>query len=119
MSYENLLTDRCDIYHLKERPAGGGGGYGVPVGDRQQEHYYDADPDEQNIKCLFVEKNQTVVQQEPNQKIIEAHLVHFLVASDIRINDKVIWDGVVFKARKPRNIRNHHKEVTLIRDESL
>jgi hypothetical protein len=119
MSYENLLTDRCDIYHLKTRTVNGGGGYGIPAEDRQEEHYYEDIPDVKEAKCYFVSKNQSIVQSEPNAEVLEAWLVHFLVSEDIRTNSKVVWDGVAYKAQKPRKIRNHHQEVVLIRRDNL
>lgn len=119
MSYENLLTDRCDIYHLKERDASGDGGFGVPVGDRQKEYYYDDVPDLANVKCYLAEKNQTIIQMEPNAQVTQSYHAHFLVSADIRTNSKVVWDGITLKAHKPRKIKSHHLEVTLVRSDNL
>lgn len=118
MSYENLLTDDCDIYHLKTRTVGGGG-FGIPEQDRQEEFYYDDIPDVAGQRCYFTEREQSIVQAEPNNTIIQSYSVHFPVSADIRTNSKVIWDGITLKAQKPRNIRGHHQEVVLIRRDNL
>lgn len=119
MSYENLLTDRCDIYHLQSRNKQDSKSFGVPVDDYQEEFYYGDTPDSENVKCYFVEKNQSVTQQDPNKRIIETYRVHFLPSTDIRTNDKVVWDGATYKAQKPRKIKNHHIEVTVVRNDNL
>jgi hypothetical protein len=117
MSYEKLLTDRCDIYHLKS--CSPGGNWGIPTEDMQQETYYDDEPDVIDVKAYFTEKNQSITQGEPNAVITQSYLVHFLVSADIQTGSKVIWDGVSYKAQKPRKIKNHHQEVTLIRSDNL
>lgn len=119
MSYEKLLIHRCEIYHLKERVINDGGGFSVPIGDREKEYYYDDEPDLSNVKCYFVEKNQMVSQGEPGNLIIQSYGVHFLKSEDVRINSKVVWEGVSFKSQKPKNVRNHHQEVTVSRSENL
>ncbi|GIN71136.1 hypothetical protein J14TS2_16110 [Bacillus sp. J14TS2] len=118
MSYENLLTHECDVYHLKSRPVEGGG-FGVPTKDRQEEQHYDEDPDISEQNCYFTENTQTISQGEPNAIIIERQLVHFPISADIRINSKIVWEGIEYKSQKPRNIKNHHQEVILVRSESL
>jgi|SRR5690625_268782 len=119
MSYESLLTDRCDIYHLKERNVGDGGNFGVPSEDVQKEYYYDDVPDCENVKSYFTESNQTIVQGEPNAVISQRYHVHFPISADIRTNSKVVWDDISLKAQKPRKIKNHHQEVTLVRSDNL
>lgn len=114
MSYEKLLIHRCDIYHLKSREIGGS--FGVPG---QKEFYYDDEPDLVDVKSYFVEKNQMVFQGEPGNLIIQSYGVLFLKSEDVRINSKVVWDGVTYKSQKPKNIRNHHQEVTVSRNENL
>ncbi|MEN1969019.1 DUF3599 family protein [Lentibacillus sp. N15] len=118
MSYKKLLTDRCDIYHLQaedtENPT-----FGVPVEDMQRNHYFPDAPDHKDVHSYFVENNQTVVQAEPNQVITEVYDVHFLKSTDIRLGDKVVWGGIVYKARKPRLIKNHHIEVVVYRSENI
>lgn len=117
MSYENLLSDRCDIYHLKEKESSGWGG--IPVEDMEREYYYDDNPDVSDVKSYFTESNQNITQGEPNAVITQTYRVHFLISEDIRLNSKVVWDGITLKAQKPRNIKNHHQEVTLVRSDNL
>lgn len=117
MSYENLLTDTCDIYHLKKQATSKG--WGIPEEDTQKEYFYDDVPDHKDVESYFVESNQTVIQSEPNQVITEVYKVHFLKSTDIRINDKIVWGGASYKARKPRLIKNHHIEVIVTRSDNL
>ena len=114
MSYKKLLTHRCDIYHLKSRETGGS--FGVPG---EKEFYYDDTPDISDVRCYFTERNQSIVQLDPNNMIIKSYSVHFMNGSDIRVNSKVVWDGVSFKSQKPRKIKNHHQEVTMTRNDNL
>ncbi|QNK87751.1 DUF3599 family protein [Sporosarcina sp. resist] len=119
MSYSKLLIHRCNVHHLKERVINGGRDFGIPSDDRETEFYYDDAPDLTDVKCYFVEKNQMVMQGEPNNVVIQSYGVHYLKSTDVRINSKVVWDGVSFKSQKPKNIRNHHQEVTVSRSENL
>lgn len=118
MSYKKLLTDKCDIYHLKsedtERPT-----YGVPVDDVQKRQYYSDEPDHEDVKSYFTESSQAIAQAEPNKVITEVYDVHLLKSTDIRLGDKVVWDGVAYVARKPRLIKNHHIEVVVYREVSV
>lgn len=118
MSYQSLLTDRCDIYHLKEEQVAGNH-YGIPVQDTQLVFSYPDEADRVNQACYFTEKNQSITQQEPNATIHQSYLVHFPITADVRINDKVVWEGVTLKLQKPRQIKNHHIEVVAMRSESL
>jgi len=117
MSYHNLLIHRCDIYHLKSRT--GSGNFGIPDTDMQNETYYDNEPDVEGQRCYFAERSQTLSQAEPNHMISQSYLTHFPMRADIKINSKVVWEGLILKAQKPRNIRNHHQEVILIRSDNL
>ncbi|AKC65584.1 MULTISPECIES: DUF3599 family protein [Bacillus] len=118
MSYQSLLTDRCDIYHLQEEQAAGNH-YGIPVQDAQPVFSYSDEPDQVDQACYFTEKNQSITQQEPNATIHQSYLVHFPSNADVRINDKVVWEGITLKLQKPRRIKNHHIEVIAMRSESL
>ncbi len=69
MSYKSLLSDRCDIYHLKEDHAEEAR-YGIPAPNLQPIRTYGETPDLQNVPCYFTEKNQSIVQQDPEQVII-------------------------------------------------
>jgi hypothetical protein len=45
--------------------------------------------------------------------------VHFLPSVDVRLNDRIQWNGAMYIAQQPRKIRNHHIEVTVHREVSL
>ncbi|MGE8207677.1 DUF3599 family protein [Heyndrickxia sp. NPDC080065] len=119
MSYSNLLTHRCDIYHLKKKNSYDGGSFGIPTNDLQEEYYYEDQADLTDASCYFSEKNQSIFQGEPENSVIQSFLVHFLSSIDVRTNDKVIWNGVEFKLQIPKKIKNHHIEVTAIRSGNL
>ncbi|MGJ9460115.1 DUF3599 family protein [Oceanobacillus sp. CF4.6] len=118
MSYGSLLTHRCDIYHLKTRPKSSTS-FGIPIDDLQEEYYYDEQPDLTEVECYFTEKNQNVIQMEPNANITQSYRVHFLASADVRVNSKMVWEGTTFKSQKPRKVKNHHQEVTVNRNDTL
>ncbi|ASB61702.1 phage portal protein [Bacillus sp. A053] len=116
MSYQSLLTHRCDIYHLQEKKENRQQKFGVPVEDVQPVFSYPDEPDIENQPCYFTEKSQSIIQQEPNVAIYQSFLVHFPATADIRVNDRTVWDGTAYKLQKPRKVRNHHWEVTAVRE---
>lgn len=118
MSIESLLTDQCDIFHLKSKPSNRPN-YGVPIEDMQQELEYGSSPDHSEVQCYFAESNQNIMQTLPDNKITEVMKVTFLIGTDIRTNDKLIYDGASYIARKPRTIKASHIEVKAIRNDSL
>lgn len=118
MSYQSLLTDQCDIFHLQNEQLSKDR-FGVPVQDAQPVFSYLDEPDEPDQACYFTERNQNITQQEPNATIHQSYLVHFPSNADVRINDKVVWEGITLKLQKPRKIKNHHIEVVAMRSESL
>jgi|GEM_PF-377748 len=123
MSYRNLLIHRCDVYHLTRNESSGS--WGIPGDDMEEEFTYGETPDLINVPCYFAEKsyftrkNQAITQDEPHQTIVQSFLVHFLPSVDIRVNDKVVWNGIEFKLQIPKKIRNHHIEVTAVRRDNL
>jgi hypothetical protein len=114
MSYEDLLSDRCDIYHLTELQEGTS--FGVPG---ETKYSYPEVPDLQNFPSLFVKENVKVEKNEPGIVIVQSFLVHFLVNTDVRFNDKVIFNGQAYRLQVPRNIRSHHIEVIAIKDDLI
>lgn len=114
MSFAKLLADKCNIYHLNESTSSPG--YGLP-GDTQ--FTYNDQPDVIDVPCKFTEKNQSITQGEPGAEIIHSFAVSFLTSADIRLNDKVIFEGAEYKAQIPRKVKNHHIEVTVTRKGSL
>ncbi|MGG3801788.1 DUF3599 family protein [Metabacillus fastidiosus] len=117
MSYRNLLTHCCDIYHLTKQESNGS--WGVPATDLNGSFTYGAVPDIANVPCYFTEKSQSIVQGEPNTAVIQSFLVHFLPDVAVKEHDKVIWNGIELKLQIPKKIKNHHIEVTAIRSENL
>jgi hypothetical protein len=119
MSYQSLLTDRCDIYHLQSES--NSIGYGVPVSHSGQRFFYADEPDAADVPCFFTETGRTnfITQGEPNNIVSRSFLVHFLPDVDIRVNDKIVWNGQAFKLQPPRKIRNHHWEVIAVQEDSL
>ena len=114
MSFRSLLTDKCDIYHLQERT--NSPGYGLPG---ESEFEYPETPDLIEVPCKFTEKGQSITQGEPGAEIIYTLGVSFLSDVDVRLNDKLVWNGMELKTQIPRKIKNHHIEVTAIRKGSL
>lgn len=114
MSFKKLLTDRCDIYHLQETTDSPG--YGLPGEIRYE---YNNDPDLTNVPCYFNEKSQSITQGDPGAEIVHSFKVSFAVNADVRLNDKVIFDGIEYTAQIPKKIKNHHIEVTVTRKGSL
>jgi hypothetical protein len=114
MSFAKMLTDKCNIYHLNESTSTPG--YGIP-GDTQ--FTYNDQPDLIDVPCKFTEKSQSITQGEPGAEIVHSFAVSFLISADVRLNDKMIFNGAEFKAQIPHKVKNHHIEVTVIRKGSL
>ncbi|WP_139491784.1 DUF3599 family protein [Brevibacillus dissolubilis] len=114
MSYRGLLTDHCDIYHLKHRikPAH----YGLPG---ESEFYYEETPDASGVSSFWSSRGSNLVQGEPAMKLSESFLVHFAMDTDVRANDRVVYQGATYVLQLPRIIRNHHIEVVAMREEML
>ncbi|MGW6161225.1 DUF3599 family protein, partial [Bacillus altitudinis] len=51
--------------------------------------------------------------------IYQSYLVHFPLASDIRLHDKMVWNGISLKLQQPKRVKNHHMEVMAVRKENL
>ena len=118
MSYHSLLTDRCDLFHLEHQEASRGK-FGIPADDLQMNLSYPGAPSLTDLACYVIEKNQSLVQEEPNTVIYQSYLVHFPLASDIRLHDKMVWNGVSLKLQQPKIVKNHHIEVMAVRKENL
>lgn len=114
MSYADLLTDRCDVFHLNENQEAAS--FGVPG---ETEYSYPSVPDLVSVSCLFAKESLQVAKEEPGVTIIQSFLVHFFVEADVRFNDKVIFNGTAYRLEVPRNIRNHHIEVRAIKDDLI
>jgi hypothetical protein len=119
MSYKKLLVHRCDVYHLGANQDTEAGSYGISVEKFQEETSYPDIPDLIAVPCYFTDKGQSITQNEPNNVIFESFLVHFEKQQDIRLNDKIVWEGVSYILQKPRLIKNRHWEVTAVRRDNL
>ncbi|WP_226567374.1 YqbH/XkdH family protein [Bacillus stratosphericus] len=118
MSYHSLLTDNCDLFHLENEEAVCGK-FGIPAEDWQMTLSYPDTPSLRGLACYVIEKNQSLMQEEPNTVIYQSYLVHFPLASDIRLHDKMVWNGVSLKLQHPKMVKNHHIEVMAVRKENL
>lgn len=118
MSISNLLSDRCDIYHPVSTLEASGT-YGVPTEDFQKQHSYPDVPDETDVPCYLPEDNQSVVQSEPNRVITDIRKGFFEPDVDIRINDKIVFDGHTYIAQKPYRVKDSHIKVKVGRVDNL
>lgn len=114
MSFRQMLSHTCDIYHLER--SGRARGYGLPDEER---HAYPEKPDYEGVACYIVEKSQSLAQGEPGKKRVSSYSATFLIGTDIRVNDKLVFEGTTLKAQVPRKIKNHHIVVTAVCDEYL
>lgn len=114
MSFRSLLTDKCDIYHLRSESVSTG--YGLPG---EAGFVYADTPDEVDIPCKFTEKSQTITQGEPGNEIVQSYSVCFLYGIDVRLNDKFVFGGAEYKAQIPQAIKRHHIEVVAMRKGKL
>lgn len=114
MSFRSLLTDKCDIYHLTESTTAPG--YGLPG---ETVFDYPEMPDSVDVPCKFTEKGQSITQGEPGAELVQSFAVSFMISADVRLNDKVVFNGAEFKAQIPRKVNNHHVEVVVTRKGKL
>ncbi|MCZ4248272.1 DUF3599 family protein [Bacillus amyloliquefaciens] len=118
MSYERLLTDRCDIYHERVS-APKAGRFGIPAEKLQPDFSYPEIPDAEGVPCLFVEKQQQLIQLEPDHKVYQRYLVHFPKETVLRVNDKIVWEDQAYILEMPKKARQHHWEAIAVRDDRL
>lgn len=114
MSFSELLTHECDIYHLQSDEAGESF-YGIPTEDLQETFSYPDKPDQEEVASYFAETSQTISQGEPGNQIFQIYKVAFEVDADIRVNDKVIRDGITYTLQQPNTIKDSHQEVKALR----
>ena len=112
MSYDSLLTDRCNIFHLVETAEATT--YGVPG---ESEYSYSNQADLIDVPCLFGKESNRTFKNDPGVQIVQSYLVHFFIGTDVRFNDKVIFNGTTYRLEVPRNMRGHHIEVRAVRDD--
>lgn len=114
MSYSDLLTDHCDIYNPSNEVSSTK--YGVPG---ETILTYTELPSLTDVPCYFTLKNQSLIQYQPNQEVVQTFLVHFEPTVNIMTNAKLVWNGITLKAKVPRLIKNHHIEVEVYREDNL
>ena len=78
MSYQSLLTDRCDIYHLQTEQLSKDR-YGIPVQDAQPLFSYPDEPDQVAQPCYFTEKTNPSHSRSQTQPFINRTLFIFLL----------------------------------------
>lgn len=108
-SFERLLNNKCDIYHYEKKSISKG--YGLS----SVEDGYPDIPNLANVKCHVHLETINVAQSEPYQNVTARRKVDFPLGTDIRLNDKVIFEGVAYYAEVPYIVRNHHIVVYLQR----
>ncbi|MGX8177434.1 DUF3599 family protein [Exiguobacterium artemiae] len=114
MSYDKLLSDRANIYHLDKTSSGGG--FGLPSEDAFS---YPSTPDLTNVPCYLVRGRGTLIQTDSMHVSSSDDMAHFKYATDLREGDKVVIDGSIYKAGKPYKVKQHHIECPLRRENAL
>lgn len=116
MSYEKLLTDRCEIFHLSQKANDDAKSFGISIENLPDILEYREEADIKDVKCYITMQSESVSQGEPQNVMIQSYLIHFRKSEDIRILDKLVSDdGIVLTLQKPRGIKKHHKEVKAFR----
>ncbi|MBX0319755.1 DUF3599 family protein [Shouchella clausii] len=114
MSLYRLLDHQCDIYRLVSTDSRSE--YALPI---EQPDEYTKKPIAVDVPCHFEEVSQDVIQGEPETRILHRFRVTFLPDADIKLHDRVEWDGASYKLQKPKDVRGHHLIVTATRSEPL
>lgn len=114
MSIEDFFDHTCSIYHLEKNKTEFG--YGIaPI----ESSAYGDEPAITGQFCHFHVKSDgtRLVQEDPYSAIEGTIKLSLPAGTDIRINDKVVWDGpgLSYRAGLPRQIRGHHVTATLYR----
>jgi hypothetical protein len=119
MSYASLLIHRCDVYHLQEQEEIGG--FGIPSNAIQRNYQYGMIPDLAQVKCYWERRDLSngFERREPYTMTNDMYTVHFAIGTDVRINDKVVYNGTAYRLTRPEPIRNHHIEVVAVQLEEM
>jgi hypothetical protein len=115
MAFENLLEQKCNIFHLTKIE--NDLEYGLKAATK---YGYNEEPDEVEIPCHFsvgLGGSNVMAQQEPQNEISGRVKLTLPVGTAIRLNDKVLdlSSGLEYIAEQPRQIRKHHIIVTVQR----
>lgn len=110
----NMLTHKCDIYHLQDVTASLG--YGLPATPQKS---YPETPSKANVNCYFTQQTSTTSQKKPAIEISDVVTVIFDKSTDIRLGDKIFnrQNGRVYRASQPELIKDHHYEIIAVMEE--
>ena len=111
MSFENLLDQRCAIYHMKKEEKSLG--YGI-AGETS---VYPEEPDVADVPCHFNVSDTGTLNQTEDANEYTTVKLNLPYGTDVRVNDKIydLGSGIAYYAEIPRNIRNHHITVQVQR----
>lgn len=115
MSFQSLLDDRCDIYHLVDTVSSAG--YGMPT---EKKKGYNEIPSLTDIPCHF---NKTSIinmkQGEPQNEYPFERKLNLPIGTAVHSMDKIVdkSTGITYYAGIPDVIRNHHIAVPLRKSE--
>ncbi|MBC2369953.1 DUF3599 family protein [Listeria booriae] len=115
MSYEKLLTDRCEIFHLSQKANDDSKSFGISIENLPDVIEYGEGADIKDVKCYITKRSESVSQGEPQNVMIQSYLVHFRKNTDVRNQDKLISGDIVLILQEPKTIKNHHIEVEAFR----
>lgn len=114
MSLDSLLVHKCDIFHITTTSQGTS--FGVP---QKAKYGYPTEADLKDVPCYVKEINQTISQGQPNNSIIQVIRITFSINTDIRLNDKILYNGSNYILQVPTNIRDSHWIVTALKEDNL
>lgn len=77
MSYQSLLTDRCDLFHLEHKESARGK-FGIPADDLQMTLSYPDAPSLTDLACYVIEKTSHLCKKSRIQSFINPILSIFL-----------------------------------------
>lgn len=111
MSFESMLSLKCDIHKIKKVP--GTGMYGLPA---QDTFSYSETADLSNVKCYYEltrGKSFGDVDRKdvPAPRVSLSIRIYFPMGTDVTISDLVKIEGEFYRLDLPKNVRNHHLEV--------
>lgn len=105
MAFEELLEQRCAIYHISTEEKSMG--YGI----KTDSFCYPEEPDLPSVPCHFNVQDSGVLEQtEDANEFTVVGKVNFANGTDVRVNDKIVdlANGITYYAELPRQIRDHH-----------
>lgn len=113
MSFEELLNNKCDIYHMKKSESDKG------FGIKGASYNYSDKPDLSSVPCHFNvgDDSASMQQTEDANEYTAVGKLQLPLGTEVYVNDKIVdlENGLSYTAEIPRNIRNHHMIVTIQR----